>query len=76
MRKQRSLTTGADSRDLALAYLGASNIDDVRMRRVVDRHIGRVLDAADGNLSLAADLLGINRRTMQRYTKRHRRRRA
>jgi len=47
-----------------------TELDDVSMRSIVDRHIVRVLDAADGNLSVAADLLGINRRTMQRYARR------
>jgi hypothetical protein len=50
------------SRDLALAIFGTANADDVRMQRVIDRHIARVLDAADNNLSLAANLLGIHRR--------------
>jgi hypothetical protein len=44
-RKERA----AHARDLGLAIFGATNADDVRMRRVIDRHI-----AADGNLSLAA----------------------
>jgi ActR/RegA family two-component response regulator len=58
--------------DLALAFLGALNADDVRLKRVVDRHIARVLDAADQNLSLAAKLLGMHRRSLQRYVRRKR----
>ena len=55
---------------LTLAYLGAWSSADVRLQRVIDRHIARVLDAADGNLSLAADLLGIHRRSLQRIERR------
>jgi ActR/RegA family two-component response regulator len=70
MKKRRSARRRGHPRELALAYLGARSLDDVSMRSIVDRHIVRVLDAADGNLSVAADLLGINRRTMQRYARR------
>lgn len=56
--------------DLALAYLGATNAAEIRLTRVVDQHIARVLDAADDNLSLAADLLGMHRRSLQRYMRR------
>jgi ActR/RegA family two-component response regulator len=59
--------------DLALAFLGARSAQDVRMRHVVAEHIARVLDATNGNLSLTAQLLGVNRRTMQRYARRRRR---
>ncbi|MCU1277072.1 MAG: hypothetical protein JWM53_618 [bacterium] len=65
-RQQRS----EQARDLALAIFGATNADDVRMQRVIESHIARVLDAADGNLSLSAKLLGVNRRTLQRYARR------
>ncbi|HEY2749171.1 MAG TPA: helix-turn-helix domain-containing protein [Polyangia bacterium] len=44
--------------------------DEVRLRRVVSAHIERVLEATDHNLSLAADLLGMNRRSLQRYARR------
>jgi ActR/RegA family two-component response regulator len=59
-------------RDLALAYLGATNAGDVVLDRIIDGHILRVLDATDGNLSLAADLLGMHRRSLQRYLRRKR----
>jgi ActR/RegA family two-component response regulator len=70
MRRNRSTKRPANAHDLALAYLGVSSVDDVRMQRVIERHIARVLEAADGNLSLAAELLGVNRRTMQRDVRR------
>jgi ActR/RegA family two-component response regulator len=69
LRRKRA----AQARDLALSFLGAHNATDVRLQMVIDRHIVRVLDAADHNLSLAAKLLGVNRRTMQRYVRRKRR---
>jgi ActR/RegA family two-component response regulator len=62
----------AQARGLALAQLCALSERDVNLARVVADHIARVLDAADGNLSLAAELLGVNRRTMQRYKRRQR----
>lgn len=57
---------------LALAYLGAWTPSNVRLQGVIDRHIARVLAAADGNLSLAAELLGIHRRSLQRIQRRKR----
>ena len=60
------------ARDLALAIFGASNATDARLQVVIDRHIARVIDAADGNLSLAAKLLGMHRRSLQRYARRKR----
>ena len=57
-------------RELALAYLGAPSADQIRLKAIVDDHIRRVLDAADQNLSLAADLLGMHRRSLQRYARR------
>lgn len=72
--KSRSKKRRRDhARDLALAYLGAPSVDELPMQRVIDRHIARVLDAADGNLSLAADLLGMHRRSLQRYMRRRKR---
>jgi ActR/RegA family two-component response regulator len=62
--------------NLALAFLGAPNVDDVRLKRIIDRHIDRVLGATDGNLSLAADLLGMHRRSLQRYQRRRVRKRS
>jgi ActR/RegA family two-component response regulator len=61
-----------DRGELALAYLGAPNAGEIRLTRVVERHIARVLDAADDNLSLAAKLLGMHRRSLQRYMRRKR----
>jgi transcriptional regulator of acetoin/glycerol metabolism len=59
--------------NLALSFLGVRSINEVHLDRVVDRHVERVLDAANGNLSLTAAILGVNRRTMQRYMRRRRR---
>ena len=59
-------------RNLALAIFGAMNAGDLRLKRVIDQHIARVLAAADGNLSLAAELLGMHRRSLQRYKSRKR----
>jgi len=64
-----------DARDLALAFLGANNARDVQLHVVIDRHIARVLDAAGGNVSLTAGLLGMHRRSLQRYARRKRPRR-
>jgi ActR/RegA family two-component response regulator len=62
--------TREQHRELALAYLGSITVDDVRLRAIVAAHIERVLEASDHNLSLAADLLGMNRRSLQRYARR------
>ena len=62
----------AHARDLALAYLGATNAADVYVKGVTERHIARVVDAADNNLSLAAKLLGMHRRSLQRHALRKR----
>jgi ActR/RegA family two-component response regulator len=48
---------------------------DVVLTTVIDRHIRGVLDATDGSLSLAAHLLGMHRRSLQRYMRRVQRRR-
>jgi ActR/RegA family two-component response regulator len=71
MKRRPRQKRADDARDLALAIFGA-NADDVRLRRVIDRHIARVLEATDGNLSLAAKLLGMHRRSLQRYERRKR----
>jgi transcriptional regulator with GAF, ATPase, and Fis domain len=68
--KRRSRQTREQSRELALAFLGAVVGDEVRLRSVVSAHIERVLEASDHNLSLAAELLGMNRRSLQRYARR------
>lgn len=57
-------------RELALAYLAVGSIDEIRLDRVIAEHIRRVLGATDHNLSLAADLLGMHRRSLQRYVRR------
>ena len=69
MTRQPRLTR-EQHRELALAYLGTATVDDVRLRSIVAAHIERVLEASDHNLSLAADLLGMNRRSLQRYARR------
>jgi len=73
--KRRPRQSREEHRELALAYLGAVNADDVRLRSVVAAHIESVLAASDHNLSLAADLLGMNRRSLQRYARRKQERR-
>lgn len=67
-RQRRS----ANSRDLALAYLGMPDLADIRLKQVIDDHVARVLAATDENLSLAAELLGMHRRSLQRYVRRKR----
>lgn len=57
---------------MALAFLGATSADEVRLKHVVEQHIKRVLGAADENLSLAAKLLGMHRRSLQRHALRKR----
>jgi ActR/RegA family two-component response regulator len=57
---------------MALAILGATNADEVRLKYVVEQHIKRVLGAADDNMSLAAKLLGMHRRSLQRHALRKR----
>ena len=61
-------------RELALAYLGVGSVDEVRLDHVIDEHIERVLAASDQNLSLTADLLGMHRRSLQRYVRRKQKR--
>jgi ActR/RegA family two-component response regulator len=75
LKAKRGTVRKTGAFDLALAFLGAANATDVQLARVVDVHIARVMEAADGNLSLAASLLGVNRRTLQRYKERQNRRR-
>ena len=52
--------------------LGASNAEEVRLKYIVEQHIKRVLTATDENLSLAAKLLGMHRRSLQRHALRKR----
>jgi ActR/RegA family two-component response regulator len=56
--------------DIAVASLGIANITEARLDSVEVRHIKRVLAATDGNISLAAKLLGMPRRTLQRKMRR------
>lgn len=51
----------------ALLRLGAVDPTDLHVRTVVSEHITYVLDACDGNRTFAAELLGIPRRTLQRW---------
>src|SRR5436309_534567 len=55
---------------LALAYLGAPPPATIHLEHVIAEHIKRVLQATDGNLSLGAVLLGMHRRSLQRYARR------
>lgn len=63
------------ARALALAYLGARMAKEVELDQVVREHVDRVMDATSGNVSLAADLLGMHRRSLQRYQRRQKRKR-
>jgi ActR/RegA family two-component response regulator len=50
----------------ALRRFGAKHLRELRLRQVLDSHIQRVIRACDGNISLAAKLLGVHRRSLQR----------
>jgi ActR/RegA family two-component response regulator len=50
----------------ALRRFGAKHLRDLRLRTVLDAHIQRVIRACEGNISLAAKLLGVHRRSLQR----------
>jgi ActR/RegA family two-component response regulator len=60
--------------ELALASLGETDRSAIRLDNIVDQHLRRVLDACDGNRSIAARLLGINRKTLARKLSTRRRR--
>jgi ActR/RegA family two-component response regulator len=75
MKQRPRRKRAAQAHDLALAFLGGHDATTVRVQGVIDRHTARVLDAADGNVSLTADLLGMHRRSLQRYVRRKRPRR-
>jgi hypothetical protein len=47
--------------------LGVTNADDVTIANVVRAHIERVLEASRGSKSTAARVLGMHRRTLQRF---------
>lgn len=70
MRRGSSRSRAEQARNLALAFLGATSADEVQLDRVIDAHIRRVLGATDENLSLAAKLLGMHRRSLQRHARR------
>src|SRR2546421_12956076 len=70
MKRRRRQKRREHDRGLALAYLAVGSIDEIRLDRVIDDHVKRILVATDGNLSLAADLLGMHRRSLQRYARR------
>jgi ActR/RegA family two-component response regulator len=57
---------------LALACLAATTAVDAKLDIVIDRHITRVMKATDHNISLAAEVLGMHRRSLQRYLRRKR----
>lgn len=61
---------------MALGRLGVSSIDELSASRVNEDHVNRVIAACDGNLSMAAKLLGMHRRSLQRMLPRHSRMRA
>lgn len=67
MKRRNRRHQAEHDRALALAYLGARSAADVRLRRIVDEHIARVLEATDDNLASAAELLGVHRRSLERY---------
>jgi DNA-binding protein Fis len=52
-----------------LASLGVAHRGAVRLNTVVEEHLRRVVDACEGNQSLAAQLLGIDRNTLARKLK-------
>lgn len=56
------------------AALKASGVD-LTLKTLNDQHIASVLNLVDGNLVVAADLLGVNRRSLQRRARRSARRR-
>jgi DNA-binding protein Fis len=62
-------TTPRQQIDLALASLGVAHRGAVRLTTVVEEHLRRVVDACEGNQSLAAELLGIDRNTLARKLK-------
>lgn len=62
-------------RELALAYLAVGSIDEIRLDRIIEEHVEKVLGATDQNLSLTAELLGMHRRSLQRYVRRQEQRR-
>lgn len=48
------------------AIVAAFKGTDLTVRTLVDAHIDRVLSMVDGNMSAAAKLLGLDRRSLQR----------
>ncbi len=70
MSSRRKSNVRLAAMNIAVASLGISNVTEARLDKVEVKHIRKVLDAADGNISLAARLLGLPRRTLQRKLKR------
>jgi hypothetical protein len=56
----------APTLDWVLLKLGVEHLDDLRLSTIVASHIRRILDACDQNVSLAARVLGMSRRGLQR----------
>jgi ActR/RegA family two-component response regulator len=50
----------------ALRRLGVKRLSDVELRAVVEAHIRKVLQGCQGNVSLAATVLRLHRRSLQR----------
>jgi ActR/RegA family two-component response regulator len=71
--KHASTKRASLSHDLALAYLGVQHAGEVRLKNVIDEHIARVIAASDDNVSAAAKLLGMHRRSLQRHLRRRER---
>jgi ActR/RegA family two-component response regulator len=67
LMKRRSSSLARYQRALALAYLGTENASEVHLKRIIEQHIERVLAASDYNRGTAAELLGVHRRSIERY---------
>lgn len=69
--KRRTITKADARRDPqiaeALLLFGAVDPLELSLAQVAADHVGRVLEACRGNISLASTLLGINRRSLQRW---------
>jgi DNA-binding NtrC family response regulator len=75
-RPKKSVATGTSSAarpagtaptlDWVLLSLGVEHLDELRLRTIVAAHIRRILDGSHQNVSLAARVLGMSRRGLQR----------
>jgi ActR/RegA family two-component response regulator len=54
----------------ALKRGGASSLKELQLSAVIEAHVRRVLRAAGGSITLAAQLLGQHRRSLQRTMRR------